>query len=78
MFNVTFNTFCLVQDNHFAKCDENSLGKVEVSEKRIQWTVTKKDIDIACKDKRFSEEFKVSMNFSFNLCHSYMFKYFLS
>jgi hypothetical protein len=65
LFHVTFNTYFLLQDISTLNHEKSSLGEVIIdsNSNTVVWKLQKKDIDMACKDKRFSSGMKLSFHF---------------
>jgi hypothetical protein len=53
------NTFCLIQENKNALNEKSCLGTLSKDQGFLIWTIKKKDIDIALKDKNLNANFEV-------------------
>ena len=65
VFEVSLNTFCLVQHNENSINENSCLGMTTNSENNfISWKIKKYQTDLAIKDKQFNSDFEVSKTIS--------------
>lgn len=65
MFQITLNTFCLVQDNVFSNDERSMQGRKfnYPAEDQFNWMLKKKDICRACKNSNLDEDLTITLKF---------------